>query len=153
MNFHLILFSAQLLLLGGCAKSNYSHYEDLTDNLRQSSMVNINENPSYEVLRDSLSTKELVALTDHSEPVIRAYGFSALADKGYPQPKLEEIFQAHLKDTARISYYIAHVGEPARVVSVMLFRLLDSGYQVPEERLDRYQRVVDNYKDNKYDLF
>ncbi len=136
----------------GCTNLSYPKYDKLVDNLLKVDMIMVEENSVYNEFRDSLSIDQLVNFTEHRSPIIRSYAFSALTQRKYP--KLEEILQSHLQDTARVDHHMAHAYiYHTRVANFMVSVVRDFKYGLSEKQLTEYERVVAKHEIEGFDQF
>jgi hypothetical protein len=89
-------------LLIDSAKIDNSNF--IVEDKNVGNLITQNGTPQYQRflrLKRTASQKELIALTDHVNPMIRCYSFWALSNKGIAKQLLEK----HKNDSAQIVFY------------------------------------------------
>lgn len=98
----------------------------------------------YIKLRDKSTTDELLKLTHHRHPVIRAYSSWALIDKKYSQ--FMDIITAHQKDTAQLTINSCDEVYYLSVANFILSRIhpsnCDTCLKLDQKQFDELQKLI-----------
>jgi len=76
--------------------------------------------PAFKLLKKKAKRKELIELTNHSNPIIRYYAFDALIEKRIKSDILFNIVKAHLKDTVTVKTQFGCIGGKTTIGDYML---------------------------------
>ena len=94
----------------------------------------------YAVLRSKATDKELLALTNDTNSVVRCYAFQALVERN--RTDIFPILLLHLSDTATVHTLYGCIGDSQKVGDFFLERVTESGANGKFYQLNDKQKVI-----------